>query len=191
MQRVCACAHWQCGCQVPPNGKGRNHTNFSAARQTEHLVLWTLFILSRKFVVFAHTGRTFRCGRMEMAHRASRALIVVGAGNVLNAFLAGCIQAEKSYHTDHFTNTHWITVISLFAGMASALCPSFTFCTTSFVLAITVDIFALAVCSATMIADFFNVLAVCNDFTALTTNAFVTKLQVRVVVECYLSKKAS
>lgn len=115
---------------------------------------------------------------MDKIHRTSRILTIVGIVSVLNAFLAGCIQAEKSYHTEHFTNTHWITIISLFAGIASSLCPSFSLITTSFILAIIMDIFALAICSATVIADFFNVIAICKDFGTLTKSAFITRIQV-------------
>ncbi|EJW81977.1 hypothetical protein WUBG_07114 [Wuchereria bancrofti] len=115
---------------------------------------------------------------MDKIHRTSRILTIVGVVSALNAFLAGCIQAEKSYHTEHFTNTHWITIISLFAGIASSLCPSFTFLSTLSILAIIVDIFALAICSAAVIADFFNVIAICKDFSSLTKNVFVTRIQV-------------
>uniref|UniRef100_A0A1I8ERZ4 Uncharacterized protein n=1 Tax=Wuchereria bancrofti TaxID=6293 RepID=A0A1I8ERZ4_WUCBA len=116
---------------------------------------------------------------MDKIHRTSRILTIVGVVSALNAFLAGCIQAEKSYHTEHFTNTHWITIISLFAGIASSLCPSFTFLSTLSILAIIVDIFALAICSAAVIADFFNVIAICKDFSSLTKNVFVTRIQVQ------------
>ncbi|KAK6104441.1 putative integral membrane protein [Brugia pahangi] len=115
---------------------------------------------------------------MDKIHRTSRILTIVGVVSALNAFLAGCIQAEKSYHTEHFTNTHWITIISLFAGIASSLCPSFTLLSTSSIFAIIVDIFALTICSAAVIADFFNVIAICKDFSSLTKNVFVTRIQV-------------
>nr|CRZ24167.1 Bm2187 [Brugia malayi] len=115
---------------------------------------------------------------MDKIHRTSRILTIVGVVSALNAFLAGCIQAEKSYHTEHFTNTHWITIISLFAGIASSLCPSFTVLSTSSIFVIIVDIFALAICSAAVIADFFNVIAICKDFSSLTKNVFVTRIQV-------------
>lgn len=115
---------------------------------------------------------------MSKIYRASRILIIVGIISVLNAFLAGCIQAEKSYHTEHFINTHWITIISLFAGIASSICPSFNHSSNLFILAIIVDIFALAICFATVIADFFNVIAIYKDFDTLTKNAFVTRIQV-------------
>ncbi|CAG9533531.1 unnamed protein product [Cercopithifilaria johnstoni] len=115
---------------------------------------------------------------MDKTHRTSRILIIVGVLSVLNAFLAGCIQAEKSYHTEHFTNTHWITIISLFAGIASFICPSFNHFSTSFILAIIMNIFALAICSATVIADFFNVISIYKDFDTLIKNAFITKIQV-------------
>uniref|UniRef100_A0A0R3S750 G_PROTEIN_RECEP_F1_2 domain-containing protein n=1 Tax=Elaeophora elaphi TaxID=1147741 RepID=A0A0R3S750_9BILA len=115
---------------------------------------------------------------MDKIHRTSRILIIVSIVSVLNAFLAGCIQAEKSYHTEHFTNTHWITIISLFAGIASSLCPSFNLLSTSFILAVIMDIFALAICSAAVIADFFNLIAICKDFSILTKNTFVTRIQV-------------
>lgn len=115
---------------------------------------------------------------MNNIHRISRMLIIVGVVNVVNAFLAGCIQAEKSYHTVHFTNTHWITIISFFAGIASSTCPSFNHLSTSFILAIIVDIFTLAICSAAVIADFFNIIAICKDFDSLTKNAFITRIQV-------------
>ncbi|VBB27034.1 unnamed protein product [Acanthocheilonema viteae] len=115
---------------------------------------------------------------MEKIYRNSRILIIIGIVNVVNAFLAGCIQAEKSYHTEHFTNTHWITIISLFAGIASSICPSFNHLSIPFIFAIIVDIFALAISFATIIADFFNVIAIWKDFGTLTRNAFITKLQV-------------
>ncbi|VDO83338.1 unnamed protein product [Onchocerca flexuosa] len=115
---------------------------------------------------------------MEKIYRNSRILIIVGTVNGMNAFLASCIQAEKSYHTEHFTNTHWITIISLFAGIASWLCPSFSLLSSSFIFVIIVDIFALAICSATVIADFFNIIAICKDFSILTANTFLTKTQV-------------
>ncbi|MCP9264015.1 hypothetical protein DINM_006941 [Dirofilaria immitis] len=115
---------------------------------------------------------------MDKIRRNSRILIIVGIVSVMNAFLAGCIQAEKSYHTEHFTNTHWITIISLFAGIASLLCPSYSLMSTSFILAIIVNIFTLAICSATVIADFFNIIAISRDFNVLIKNAFVTRIQV-------------
>uniref|UniRef100_A0A915PY28 Uncharacterized protein n=1 Tax=Setaria digitata TaxID=48799 RepID=A0A915PY28_9BILA len=115
---------------------------------------------------------------MDKTYRASRVLIIIGLVNVVNAFLAGCIQAEKSYHMERFTNTHWITIISLFAGIASSLSPSFTILSTSFILAIILDIFTLAICSATVIADFFNIIAIFKDFESLINNAFVTRIQV-------------
>ncbi|VDN03183.1 unnamed protein product [Thelazia callipaeda] len=115
---------------------------------------------------------------MENTYRISKMLIIIGIANVLNAFIAGCIQAEKSYHSENYVNTHWITIITLFAGIASSICPSFAFLSTSFILATIVNIFALAICSAAVIADTLNLITIFEDFSTLTNNAFLTKIQV-------------
>jgi hypothetical protein len=48
-------------------------------------------------------------------------LTVCGIATVLNGAIATALEAEKTYHLEHFTNTHWITSVFMFAGIAAVL----------------------------------------------------------------------
>ncbi|VDK54829.1 unnamed protein product [Anisakis simplex] len=115
---------------------------------------------------------------IERARSAANALVVVGGISVMNGFLAGCIQAEKSYTMQHYTNTHWITTVSIFAALSATFLRSFTTLSHSLILMITTNLFAITVAAAAAIADAFNVLIVLRDFQAILANVYFSKIQV-------------
>lgn len=114
----------------------------------------------------------------EQAKRASKALIIVGCVSVANGFFANFFLAEKSYNVQSYRNTHWITAISLFAGISAKLCRSFSVITHLFVLMLATNLFAFIVSSTALIADFANILALIADFSAIKSNLITSQSRV-------------
>lgn len=53
------------------------------------------------------------------------ALAVCGAVSMVAGTIASLVEAEKSYHMESYTNTHWITTVYLYAGAAVLLLEKF------------------------------------------------------------------
>uniref|UniRef100_A0A9J2PKR8 G-protein coupled receptors family 1 profile domain-containing protein n=1 Tax=Ascaris lumbricoides TaxID=6252 RepID=A0A9J2PKR8_ASCLU len=115
---------------------------------------------------------------IERARLAANALMVVGGASIVNGFLASCLQAEKSYSMQHYTNTHWITTVSIFAGLSACSLRSFSTLTHSLALMIATNLFAMTIAAAALLADVFNIFVILRDFQALSSNLLFTRLQV-------------
>ncbi|CAJ0955920.1 unnamed protein product, partial [Mesorhabditis belari] len=57
----------------------------------------------------------------EVQKKAAWALTLVGLISMFNGAIASAYEAEKNYDIEHFINTHWITCIQLFSGLAFLL----------------------------------------------------------------------
>ncbi|VDM49657.1 unnamed protein product [Toxocara canis] len=112
------------------------------------------------------------------ARTAANALVVIGVVSAMNGFLASCIQAEKSYNVQHYTNTHWITTVSIFAGLSACTLRSFSAITHTLALMIATNLFAVTIAAAALIADAFNIFIILRDFQALSANLLLSRLQV-------------
>ncbi|KHN85439.1 hypothetical protein Tcan_00383, partial [Toxocara canis] len=112
------------------------------------------------------------------ARTAANALVVIGVVSAMNGFLASCIQAEKSYNVQHYTNTHWITTVSIFAGLSACTLRSFSAITHTLALMIATNLFAVTIAAAALIADTFNIFIILRDFQALSANLLLSRLQV-------------
>lgn len=89
---------------------------------------------------------------MGGATRAAWALLVLSLLSILNGLVASLYNAEKTISLVHFTNTHWITSVSLFSAIASLLAPS----AATLVLASSLHLVSGAVTSCAVVADVAN-----------------------------------
>ncbi len=109
-------------------------------------------------------------------HRAGQGLTACGAASMIAAGVAGLMQAEKNFHMEHYTNTHWVTSVLLFAGLGllrPSTSPSF------FVFALV--LLAAVVSAGAAIADLANLIFLSELNDKLERFYFVSRIQVNAI----------
>ncbi|CAJ0572315.1 unnamed protein product, partial [Mesorhabditis spiculigera] len=104
----------------------------------------------------------------HLQRKAAVGLVALGVVSVLNGLIASSAEAEKSYFTEHFINTHFITCVQLFSGLVSLL-QDLRY-TGPATLALVLHIFSTIVSGCAVFADASNILYLS------TTDDFVTKI---------------
>lgn len=108
-------------------------------------------------------------------------LTVCGIATVLNGAIASSLQAEKTYHLEHFTNTHWITSVFLFAGIATVLVDR-TKINAFLLLTVALCCVSASIGLIALVADCVNIYIVSNVDIGVKSYTALTQLQLNAMI---------
>lgn len=132
---------------------------------------------------------SFLFGQPNSVERApTRKLLVCGVGlsvcgiaTTLSGAIASALEAEKTYHLEHFTNTHWITSVFLFAGISAVLVDK-TKINAFLLLTVALCCASVAIGLIAIVADCVNIYIVSGVNISTMAYTALTQLQLDVML---------